>query len=515
VNKRIEHYKELLQVLPRNNVKNSREYMKKALIMKKAAVEYKKLLLDEIKRRYYEIIVTGNNEEIKVLEGHLEDMKKNLYLLNPYNDSYEKSGLNKSLYELKKFYNNDLTKVNQDIRIILEEFRTAGITLTAEDFNYGEEVKEYMRMFFIENNPDSTNLKTLFDKLYWKCPDLIQHIYLNFRYLYSSNKKILDKYYEKKLSELNISSKEKYIEEYKNCLRNYLDLKDGNIKIIQDMFLDGKLEIKEYDDQKINKLKESLLVKEMSNEEQDESFLKLSYTLLEYKNYLEFEKVISEIKGVYADKNNKNLTKGITKKIAGAEKKIKKANKKINFRRRFKGEKANIEKFLGIIEANLLELKSLYSEYDFSRFKEKVVTELKDDSTLLDILELASSYEINLAKIFKIDNEEITKEEINEKKAKLNDFISYPNNTIVNNITINDTRDIVTIILDKYKLMNLNVTSEQLEDSNLDSFVATVNKILINNYIARSPLKYDKLSMACEMKKILDKEGILNNEENN
>ena len=154
MNKRIDHYKELLQVLPRNNVKNAREYMKKALIMKKAAVEYKKLLVEEIKRRYYEIVVTGDNEELKVLEGHLEDMKKNLYLLNPYNDSYEKSGLNKNLYDLKKFYNNDLAKVNQDIRIILDKFRTSGITLAAEDFNYGEEVKEYMRMFFIENNPD-------------------------------------------------------------------------------------------------------------------------------------------------------------------------------------------------------------------------------------------------------------------------------------------------------------------------------------------------------------------------
>ena len=34
MSKKIEQYKELLQVLPRTNVKNSREYKKKALVMK-------------------------------------------------------------------------------------------------------------------------------------------------------------------------------------------------------------------------------------------------------------------------------------------------------------------------------------------------------------------------------------------------------------------------------------------------------------------------------------------------
>ena len=67
---------------------------------------------------------------------------------------------------------------------------------------------------------------------------------------------------------------------------------------------------------------------------------------------------------------------------------------------------------------------------------------------------------------------------------------------------------IVWLILDKYKLMNINLTSEQLDDVNLDITISTINKILINSYINKSTIKYSDLINACEMKKILDKENI-------
>ncbi len=188
MNKRLEHYKELLQVLPRNNVKNAKAYLDKANLMRDAAIEYKKELLNNIKKRYKHIIITGDNEEVKSLESYLEGMKNNLYLLNTYNDSFEKSGLNEVLYDLRKFYKNDLTEVNNDILQALQKFQMVGITLSSKDFNYGEEVTEYMRMFFIESNPDSNNLKATFDKLYWKSPNLIENIYGNFRHLYFDNK---------------------------------------------------------------------------------------------------------------------------------------------------------------------------------------------------------------------------------------------------------------------------------------------------------------------------------------
>ena len=504
MNKTIEHYKELLNLLPRNNVKNSRIYMKKAKIMRQTAIEFKRELVQDIKKRYTSVVITKENEEIDKLKTSLGDIKSNLYLLNKYNDSYEKSSLDEVLYDLKKYYNNDLIKVNNDIKKCLEIFREAGINLTYKDFNYGLEVNAYMDIFFKENNPESSLLKEEFDKLYWKCPDLINYINLNFRGLYFANKKKFESFYDNKLKELNITNKDEYLSNYKNKLSNYLLISSSDIKILQDKFIKGDLDIKEYEDSKINKLKESLTIKEIDEKEQRENILKLSYTLYEYKNYLKYRSLIEAVKTIYQDKNNKNLTKSILGNISKQEKSISKANKKLN-RKFFGGKK---EKNYETINNSLKELLPLYNEYDEAKFKESIANSLTDNSTILDLLYLVYGYKINLRKLLKADNEEIEKDELDKLVNSLEEFIYYPNNTIINNITINDTRDVVEMILDKYKLMNVNVTKEQLEETNLDSIISTVNKVIISNYINNSNLKFVDINNICEMKKILEKENI-------
>ena len=495
MNKRIDHYKELLQILPRNNVKNSREYMKKAVLMKEAVEAYKKELVNSIKKRYTSIVITAENEELKSLGNYLEDIKSKLYLLGK-NDSYEKSSLDETLYNLKKFYNDDLVNVNKNIDTALTKFMVVGVNLTEKDFNYGTEVEEYMKVFFQEKNPESNNLKETFDKIYWKCPNLIEKIYLNFRYLFFKNKKIFEKYYDKKIKEANLN-----VTLINDNYKKYLDLNESDIKTIQDKFLNNILDVKEYDDSKISKLKETLVTKNLTEDEQNENILKLSHTLHEYKNYIIFKDVIEEIKKLYAEKNNnKNLTKGILKKISKCEKKIKKANRTFL---KLKEEKKN-----NIIANNIKELKELYNEYDDAKFKEKIATELNDNSTLLDILNILNSYKINFQKILKTINPEISNNEIISEENKLQDFIIYPYNSLINNVTINDQREITTIILDKYKLMNVNLTLEQLEDVNIDNIISTVNKVLVNTYINKSNIKYSDLNNACDMKKILEKENI-------
>ncbi len=505
MNKTLEHYKELLQVLPRNNVKNSRVYMKKALLMKQTAVEFKRELLNDIKKRYKNIVITKDNEEVFMLEKHLEDIKSNLYLLNDNNDSYEKSKLNEVLYDLKNYYDNDLIKVNNDIKKSLDIFKEVGIVLTANDFDYGLETKSYMEVFFKDSNPESSLLKEEFDKLYWKCPDLINYICLNFKHLYFSNIKKFESYYTNRLKELKITNKEEYLNNYKSELSKYMLIKDSNIKVLQDKFLSGEIDVKEFEDSKIDKIKESFSINGKEEKEQNENILKLSYTLYEYKYYLRYKNLIEEIKKIYQDKNNKNLTKSILKKISKLEGSIKKLNKKIN--RKFFGSK-NKEKLYEKINNNMKELRPLYEELEESKYKEKIVNNLNDGSTILDLLYLIDGYKINLRRLLKIDNEEISNEELDKEIELLEDFIYYPNNTIINNITIVEERNVVEMILDKYKLMNVTITSEQLEESNLEIIVSTVKKLLMSNCINQSNLKYSDFNSMCEMKKILDKENI-------
>ncbi len=87
-------------------------------------------------------------------------------------------------------------------------------------------------------------------------------------------------------------------------------------------------------------------------------------------------------------------------------------------------------------------------------------------------------------------------------------FVLYPNNTIVSNTSIIDSRDLSLLILDKYRLMNLIIRVDQLENVNLDNLITLVKKIFTCYVINRSNTNYSDLVSATEMKKIIDKEGI-------
>ena len=505
MSKKIEQYKELLQVLPRTNVKNSREYKKKALVMKQEMQEKRDIVLKEIKKRYLGIVTTEDNQEIVKLKEYLNKSERNLLFLNPYNDSYEKTNLNEVLYDLRKFYQNDLTKVNNDIKIALDYFSTVGINLTEKDFNYGKEVETYMKVFFQLEDKNSDKLHEVFDKLYWKCPNLIEYINICLRHLYSSNKKAFESYCSNQVKGIDLAKEEDH---FYYMYSNYLQKSSSDIKILQDKFLEGTLDIKEYEDSKVDKLKSSILLKEDENDDQIGNILKLSYSLYEYKMYLEFKDVLEKVKVIYQDKGNKSLTKSIIKSIDKCEKKIKKANKKIRFKKMLHKEKAKTEKFYNIINTNLLELKDLYKNYDESKFKEVIATKLNDNSTLLEALKILYSYKIDFSKLLKEDNEEITAQEISDKIKDLKDFILYPNNNLVSNMTITDDRDMMTIVLDKYKLMNIKLTAEQLEETSIDSLISLVDKILINYYIKNSKYSYEKLNDACDIKKVLDSNNL-------
>lgn len=504
MSKKIEQYKELLQVLPRTNVKNSREYRKKALVMKQDIQEQREKVLKEIKKRYLGVIL-DENHEIDTLNEHLNKSDRNLLFLNPYNSSYEKTHLNEVLYDLRKFYKNDLSKVNNDIKIALEKFNLVSVNLTEKDFKYGKEVEAYMKVFYQIEDKDSDTIHEVFDQLYWKCPDLFEYINICLRHLYTKNKKSFEKYCSEQVKGLTIDNEE---EHYKSIYSDYLRESSSDIKILQDKFLEGKLDIKEYEDSKVEKLKSGILLKEDENDEQMDNILKLSYSLYEYKNYLDFKGIIESVKKIYQDKNNKSLTKSIIKSINKCEKKIKKSNRKIKIRRILFKDRAKTDKFYNTINSNLLELKGFYSEIDAARFKEIVATKLNDNSTLLEALKIVYSYKIDFAKLLKEENEEITNQEINEKYKQLKEFILYPYNNIICNTTINDSRDIVTIVLDKYKMMNINLSKEQLEDTNIDSMISQVDKILVNYYIKNSGQSYEILSDACDLKKVLDSSNV-------
>lgn len=501
----IDNLKEVLSVLPKNNIKQNRYYLKKAKEVKEEVASSLDQVKREIENRISKITSIEENKDLEKRNSELKSLEDNFYLLNEINTSYEKSNLSVILYDLEKYYHSDLEDVNKNIFLAIEKFKEVGVILTIKDFNFGNFVKEYMSVFFMNiGNLEVAILKETFDSVYWKSPEIIVNIKNNFRHLYFKHEKAFNNYYNKKRKELNISSKKDYENSYKQKFLEYTTLKSKDIYRLLKEFISLEQDIKEYDKEKIDRLKESIFIEQTDEKNDHLTLLKLSNTLYEYKNYLRYQSIISKIKYIYNDKANKNSVKPILKQINKEEKNIKKMNTKIKIRIFFKSDKADLTKFNNSINNSLPILRDLYKQLDVALFKEKILNYLSDSSNYLDILQVAYAYKINLYKLFREDNEEITEEEFKVEYDNLFTFINYPTNNIINNITILEDKDIPLIIIDKYKLMNINVDKEAL-DVNLDSFINKVDKLLADQYIKDSILKYEDIVFVCDANKLLGK----------
>ena len=114
----------------------------------------------------------------------------------------------------------------------------------------------------------------------------------------------------------------------------------------------------------------------------------------------------------------------------------------------------------------------MYDELDKNYFLEKI-NSLNPNTTLYDLLYLASSNYNYLTSIIKKNNKDI-----NEEISKLKSLVYYPYINIINNILINDEKDIALIIMDRYNLFGLDITKEELSEENLGALIDSVEIVL-------------------------------------
>ena len=444
---------EVLNALPRNNKKNEKIYITKVMEVLDKYKEIKKITESEIIKRKNRYESLEKNTKIDALTTKINSIKQLLPLINPYGSSYEKSNLDKVLYELGHFYENDLEKVNENIKKTIQIFETVGVLLDIDDFNYSFYSKKYMTKFLENKNQE---LKQYFEELYWKCPDIITHITLNFKYLYYQNKKKFDLYYNTKKFELiNIK------EEYENLYKEKEELIRTSAFLLQQSFLENKLNINDYTIDKVSKAYKSIVSEEKIDLIKNE-VIKLYNNVIEYKNYLEFIPIIDNIKELYKEKDKyKNIYLNKKKEIEKLEKKLYKNTKalfKITKERKF-------EVINSLVNNEIIELKQKYNELEYNYFLEQIMN-LDESTTIYDLFNLALSNYNYLMK-----NEEID-------IKKLNSFITNPRINILKNILINDTKDISMLIIDRYNLFGFELKKEQLEQSNLDNLIKELEIIL-------------------------------------
>ena len=339
---------------------------------------------------------------------------------------------------------------------------------------------------FLSNEVNDDILKKDFEEIYWKCPDIITHITLNFKYLYYKNKKKFDLYYDHLVKEL---TSKKVLEEYQELYRNRSTLIRNNAYILQNNFIEGKLNISDYSLDKVSKAYK-YVIEFSPSEKINNDILKLYHSIIEYKNYLGFDYIINDIKSLYKDKDKyKNIYSTKKKEIDKLERNIIKKNKKI-FKLVSKNKIDKIDVLNSKVNTNINNLKNLYEELERNYFLERI-SSLEEDTTIYDIFLLVDSNYNYLIELLK--NKDIDISEIN----KLRLFVYNPYNYILNNILISEDKDISMLIMDRYNLFGFNLTKDKLDKDNIDNLIKELeiilNSIVMNkNRITDSRIKFIK-----------------------
>lgn len=515
---KIETSKEVLSTMPKNNSKNRDKYINMVNELKNEYSIYRDNIISILKERYEKTINIESNKEIEILKDRLKTINDTLYILNEEKTSYEKLELDKNIYKLSKYYKENLENVNNQILICINKFKEINIEIGLEDFDYTIYVSDYMETFFSEmekGNVNSDKIKSKFEEIYWKCPEIIIHIELNLRYIYFKKQTIIDKYFEKERNDLlkkwNKTSSE-ILNVYLDLKKRYIEKKAIDKKMLLDQFISGKLSTKNFSKDKLKSNCLKILPKEIvdqidENEETGLNILKFLNSLYEYKNYMNFKFIIDDIKKYYNERENyKKSYIEINKKIDVAEKKIKKITKKAVSKGIFGNKKENTNQ---IVEQSklIVETKELYKQLDLNKFYNKIAIYLTDNSSVYDVLNLASSYYDYLIKCMIQNNKNITQEEMEEEIQKLQELLKNPYNTIINNITFLEEKDIGLIIKDRYRLLNFNIEKEDITIDNVDNLISILEEIQMGINLNKTDLKIEEIEQLYEIKKLLKIKG--------
>lgn len=531
VEKQITTDKEVISVLPRNGIKAIKTLAQTIKDMTDKYDEVNEMLLKEIETRFNELTAVEENQEIPQIETEI--MRYDVAVKNTdTRSSFEKMGLDRATYNVNGYYKSNLERLNKELIDCVKQFENVGIKLNENDFDISEYSKKYMIVLLQEaydGNINSEKIKNTFEKVYWECSDVVAHLYANIRYIYDKYENEIDKFYENKSEEILKEFKltTDGVEEKKSeLIKKKKSIEATDNKIILDKFYTGALNINDYKGDNYQKIYLELTSKEVSKmsdlekAEMDENIEKLNANLDEYAKYSEYKFLVDEILQI-KDEELKKIEENKNKKVKKTEydltreniKKLKseifKLNGKIDKPKMglFGKKKNNKKDSASILQRNnlILELKKAYMKLDEEILKKKIVENIDETSSLLDVLKLASNYYWFMAKAMIKKNEEITDKEIGQTAKKIRDFINFSNFSVINYIKISDTKELAVIIKDKYKLFGMQVSKENFQEDNIEDLIKKVKIISNYNNIKKSKYSIEDLEYVTTVKEMLKK----------
>ena len=401
---------------------------------------------------------------------------------------------------------------------MLEVFKKAKIEIKITDFEYSLYAKKYMEVYLkYEGKPEfNAMIKTIFDEIYWSCPALITHLKLAFRSLVTKYTKELTIYSKDLLNNLyaqnNIKDKSP-MEVYKYEIDTYNKLINSDEYTLTKDFLDGTMSPSDYmsisNNRKVtfNKLIGGADFDEIPEPEKEkyfESVKTIDHLLTELEDYTYFKPFLDDIIKRYKAKDTyKGLTKSKQKDISKEDGNRLKQVKNILPKKTLFGVKDGSKNELLLLKQNesIKALDTLYNELDEDVINDMISAHITETSSILDALKVAVSDYNYYAKLFEILKKNDESLKIDEVYERLLNFVFNPYNTFTYKINLLSTDDIIEIIYNKYKLLNITILKEDLSD-NIQTFKSSIKFILKVYNVENTGIKFEDLSLINDIKKL-------------
>lgn len=530
INEDIEAKTTLLSTMPTNTKLKKKKYNDKIEDILETYINYKisvKKYLD-IKSKSLNLKNNDNNNLDKISKT-VNELQHARFILNPINTYYEKMGFDSLVYSISNYNEFNFNNLNEIINGFLDKFDLVGIKLADKDFNNTVYVHEYMKAFLeVRNSKEKKygKVSEIFEKIFWKNPELINHLELAFRKNIKKYESKFKNYISKIQKEIIVNDKVNNYKECLNALKNvyeeYNIANRENINDIIDFAKKGIIDINNYlEDSKIRANAYSDLMIDSINLDDKkamtnfyETLEKLKLTVEEYKNYVDFLPIFEEFSKKYKKNSEKkenidNKLKDIEKKISKLESKLDKISKKVITGKKglFPSKEEDIKNSTNesIIIAN--ELYKEYKNYDKMYFENVINKMIHESLTVSEVLNLYYSYDFykkeELKEAFEINNYE----ELINLSDNFDLYAMNPLNIISDGEKIFDNIDVKDVIITKYRLSNINLDDNNLDQMELENLLKKIELLLRIEKIENSETSVEKIWFMVQVHKLLLKES--------
>lgn len=502
--------KKMKEKFHKSAVKERNEYVEEQIKkFDKYQVEVYRLL----KLRVNSLLPSDKSNHYDSLKKNIEKEKQIIVFNNSDYSVDFKLGIFKLISSIDINDDVSLNTINNTFLNIIKIFEDASIKLTISDFTYSMFTEKYMHVFLdnIEkNNRFEEVMKKCFDSIYWECPDIIKHLKLNFWSLlekYEEKLKIYTDTVSYQLLQKTGYDKNSLIDKYLGNVNKY------NLEVSRDefynldSFLSKKKNVLDYLDgsaTRVKNLDQFVIDGEFKDIEDSSKFydnmVELAHTLSVLKLYYRYEFIIKDIQDKYSKKDaNKSVFSNKLKEVKTEEGKRKKIyNDYLKACGKNLFHKVNEEKIKSnklAINEEILKLDTLYNELHDLEIVELINKKVNSTDSLYDLFSLSYESYYYLEKMFNEHFKDSDDYSFEEELNKYFDFIYSPYNDFLKKINGFSMVDVSSVITDKYRLLGINVTNDNISVDNLDSFIDFVNYVKFIDDILKGDLSFDDINV--------------------